>query len=421
MGIYDMNIIPDSNADVVAVGRQSANNKPPDWEPTPVMGPPIEPTPASEVNREPVGFWPNSLVIALNDFKYKSLSNFACNTTIGCIHGCIFCSVPSTSVIKQKPKLAEYGVTDPDGEWGNYALLRPWDEKKFMASLKRAEAIPMSDLKPDGNRAVIFCSVTDAYQTFRASTPALSKLLNESSEAIVRKALVAIRDHSSLNVRILTRSPLARRDFGLFNTFGNRLVFGMSLPTLDNNLARIYEPNAPAPSRRLETLREAKATGLHVYVAMAPTYPECDEDDLRRTLTAIKELGPITIFHEPINIRAQNVARIAQHAKDLGVTLNTAVFDTRQAWREYALGSLTLVQRLATELGLLHCLHLWPDQDLEDKGPFLKLRESQRANLQLTKHQQNQHTQQDEHIYKSEYLPWLNGWWDRISEWPGKQ
>ena len=27
----------------------------------------------------------------------------------------------------------------------------------------------------------------------------------------------------------------------------------------------------------------------------------------------------------------------------------------------------------------------------------------------------------DEHKYRTEYLPWLNGWWDRISEWPGKQ
>ena len=38
------------------------------------------------------------------------------------------------------------------------------------------------------------------------------------------------RDHSSLNVRILTRRPLAKLDFDLYRSFGERLVFGMSLP-----------------------------------------------------------------------------------------------------------------------------------------------------------------------------------------------
>lgn len=211
---------------------------------------------------------------------------------------------------------------------------------------------------------MIFCSTTDAYQTFHASTPEKTNLLNESAKALVRKALEAIRDHSTLNVRILTRSPLVKRDFDLFKTFGNRLVFGMSLPTLNNQLSKIYEPKAPAPTKRLETLRAAKAAGLHVYVAMAPTYPECDEADLRATLTAIKELDPITVFHEPINIRAENVARIKQHAARLvpPVTLKTELLQPLCAWRRYALDSLRLVENLADEAGLGQCLHLWASE-----------------------------------------------------------
>src|SRR5205823_3705538 len=84
---------------------------------------------------------------------------------------------------------------------------------------------------------------------------------------------------------ILTRSPLARADFDLFKTFGSRLLFGMSLPTLRNDLAKVYEPKAPAPSQRLAALRAAKQAGLHVFVAVAPTYPECDEADLRAKLS----------------------------------------------------------------------------------------------------------------------------------------
>jgi DNA repair photolyase len=64
----------------------------------------------------------------------------------------------------------------------------------------------------------------------------------------------------------------------------------MSLPTLRNDLSKIYEPKAPAPTLRLATLKAAKELGLYVYVAMAPTYPESDIDDLRATLKAIAAL-----------------------------------------------------------------------------------------------------------------------------------
>jgi DNA repair photolyase len=126
---------------------------------------------------------------------------------------------------------------------------------------------------------------------------------------------------------------LARTDFELFKSFGARLVFGMSLPTLRNDLAKVYEPKAPAPSQRLAALLAAKRAGLHVYVAIAPTYPECDEADLRTTLQAVAELDPITIFHEPINIRAENVARIELHAAAGGVALRSYVFATRESWQ----------------------------------------------------------------------------------------
>ncbi|MBC7781588.1 MAG: hypothetical protein H7125_15960, partial [Proteobacteria bacterium] len=91
-----------------------------------------------------------------------------------------------------------------------------------------------------------------------------------------------------MNVRILTRSPLARQDFDLFASLGNRLMFGMSVPTLNNQLARIYEPNAPAPTQRLATLQAARDQGLNIFVAVAPTYAECDEADIRATMTAVK-------------------------------------------------------------------------------------------------------------------------------------
>jgi DNA repair photolyase len=290
--------------------------------------------------KSPVDFWHAPAVIAENNFIYKSLSNWAFNIAVGCSHACRFCYVPSAATIKQGPKLAEYGVKDPDAEWGDYLLLRPWDEQKFLASLRSAENTPRKQLKPDGNRAVIYCSTTDPYQVIRHPDPARQRELAEHARFLVRRSLELIRDESTLNVRILTRSPLARADFDLFRSFGKRLVFGMSLPTLRNDLAKVYEPKAPAPSQRLAALRAAKEAGLHVYVAMAPTYPECDEADLRATLKAVAELEPITIFHEPINIRAENVARIEAQSAETGVHLRTEVFATRESWQNYAVNRI---------------------------------------------------------------------------------
>jgi DNA repair photolyase len=349
---------------------------------------------ASEVFDDRVGMWSSPAVIAPNNFIYKSLSNWAYNVAVGCSHACRFCYVPSAATIKQGPKLAEYGVEDPDAEWGEYVLLRSWDEQKFLASLRSAEAMPKTDLKPDGNRAIMYCSTTDPYQVIRHQDPEQQLQLARHARYLVRRSLELIRDNSSLNIRILTRSPLARADFDLFKSLGRRLLFGMSLPTLRNDLAKVYEPRAPAPSQRLAALRAAREAGLNVYVAMAPTYPECNEQDLRATLQAIAGLDPVTVFHEPINIRADNVARIQSQADALGISLNTSVFASRENWQDYAIGSLFTVERWASEVGLGRKLHLWPDKSLGSLSVENRIQKP------------------------AEYRQWLEKCWARISEWP---
>lgn len=343
---------------------------------------------------EPVDFWHAPAVIAPNNFVYKSLSNWSFNIAVGCSHACRFCYVPSAATIKQGAQLARYGVTDPDREWGDYVLLRRWDEGKFLASLRSAQNTPLNELKPDGNRAIIYCSTTDPYQVIRHPHPLRQRELTAAARYLVRRSLELILEHSTLRVRILTRSPLARADFDLYKEFGPRLLFGMSLPTLRNDLAKIYEPRAPAPSQRFATLQAAKEAGLHVYAALAPTYPECDAADLRATLKAVATLDPVTIFHEPINIRAENVERIQSQARRLGIKLRTEVFASRTAWQDYALDALRAVHSLARELNVHKRLHLWPDKMLGSQSVLVR-----QAN-------------------PKKFLDGLNRSWARISEWP---
>ena len=375
--------------------------------------------------------------IQRNHFKFKSLSCWACNIAVGCKHACRFCYVPSsqqTGPGKKKENTAplartlrEHGILDPDADWGTYVLFRPWNEKKFLASLKSAENKARSKLNPDGNRAIIFCSTTDPYQTVSIPGNAEKQdLLNRHCRHLVRRALELILAESTLNVRILTRSPLAIKDFDLFKRFGNRLIFGMSIPTLDDELRKVYEPHAPGVQARRKTLKAAAKAGIPTYVALAPTYPECDEADLRKTLEAIRPLKPLTIFHEPINVRAENVERIAKHAAELKMQarMKPEVFANPTAWRRYAIDQLMTVQKIARELGMEDHLHLWPDKSLKSKGAFLKARAMSRTPSNdwphLSAHEKKQRRKEDEDAY-AEFEQWLAHWHGRISEWPGKK
>lgn len=372
-------------------------------------------------NLEKIDMWSRPATVEPNNFKFKSLSNWSVNISVGCSHGCRFCYVPETSTNKQAESLKNYGVQDPDAEWGDYSLLRTWDADKFHASLNKAAKTPDKDLKRDGNRAIMYCTTTDPYQTFKASFAARTTELMSRAEQMVRNSLEIIRDDSDLNVRILTRSPLAKRHFDLFKSFGDRLVFGMSLPTMNDKLCRVYEPNAPGPNARLKMLQEARGAGLNVFVAMASTYPECDENDLRETLKCIKQVEPITLYHEPINIRADNVARIKGYGEVEQVAMKTDLLAQDDSWFGYALGQLLQIQKLATELGMQGCLHLWPDQGLKNKPRFLRVRSKVWEKADLPEVQRIHRKIQDETYYNTLYLPWLEQWWSRVSEWPGQK
>lgn len=338
------------------------------------------------MKRDKVDMWDHPATIERNHFVAKSLSSWSYNVAVGCEHGCRFCYVPSVSTIKLGPKLKEYGVQDPDVEWGDYLMVRKWDPRRLQASLKKAQNTPVSELNQDGNRAVMLCTTTDPYQVVRHKDPARRAELTFELLQVVQGGLHGILHDSDLNVRILTRSPLAVRDFDIFKRFGKRLLFGMSIPTLNCRLAKVYEPRVPAPARRLETLQKAREAGLNVFVAVAPTYPECDYSDILETFKAIKAFDPVTVFFENINIRAENVERIKAEGKKWGVALRTEVFETPAKWAEYAQWQLNLAEIAANEVGLSDRLHLWPDKSLGRLLPHNK------------------------HHYEK--------WWNRISEWP---
>jgi hypothetical protein len=76
------------------------------------------------------------------------------------------------------------------------------------------------------------------------------------------------------------------------------------------------------------------------------------------------------------------------------------------------------MQRLAGEAGVLDRLHLWPDKDLISEQGFLNYRKSKWHKPDLTAFEIERQKKHDQEIYENEYRPWLQKWWERISEWP---
>ena len=240
-------------------------------------------------------------------------------------------------------------------------------------------------------------------QTLKRHVEGMPRTQGVVSRRNMRSALERILEYSDLNVRILTRSPLAREDFDLFRRFGNRLVFGVSLPTLDDVHARLYEPHAPGPTQRLELLKDAHAAGIPTFVAIAPVFPECSFDDMLDVFNAVKEAKPLTYYMEPVNIRIGIAERIEAEANKISRHIDITPYKDKPAWAEYAIGSLLDAERAADMAGVRDRLHLWPDH--ADLGAARVVKAQAKV---------------WDHPSGLTYVKWLESYWYRISEWPGK-
>jgi len=102
-------------------------------------------------------------------------------------------------------------------------------------------------------------SVTDLYQ------PA------ESIFKLTRGILEVLLEYQ-VPISILTKSDLVLRDIDLLRQFKECSV-GLSLMTIEEGLARRFEPRAPSPMRRIEALRKLKENNVATYAFISPYLP----------------------------------------------------------------------------------------------------------------------------------------------------
>ena len=180
----------------------------------------------------------------------------------GCEHGCVYCFA--------RPTHAYLGLSTG----------LDFESKLFMKPnapelLERELSAP--DYSP---KSIAIGTNTDPYQPI------------ERRYQIMRRILEVL-DRAGHPVGIVTKSALVLRDLDILTRMAKRdlVKVAISVTTLDPKLARVMEPRAATPARRLGALRELVKAGVPASALVAPVIPAINDAEIERILEAIAETG----------------------------------------------------------------------------------------------------------------------------------
>lgn len=116
----------------------------------------------------------------------------------------------------------------------------------------------------------------------------------ERDYRLTRRALEVIAE-AGFPLHLLTKSDMVTRDADVLVEIHRKsmAVVAFTLTTADDDLARVLEPYAPPPSRRLRALENLSAAGVRTGVALMPVLPflEDSEKNLLTIARRAKEVG----------------------------------------------------------------------------------------------------------------------------------
>lgn len=163
--------------------------------------------------------------------------NYVINPYVGCQHGCNYCYA---RFIKRFS-----GHQEP---WGQFV-----DIKINAADLLQAE------IKKKKSARVWISGLCDPYQPL------------EAQYKLTRKCLEILADNH-WPVVIQTRSSLVLRDIDILKSAEDFEV-GLTITTADDEIRKLFEPDAPPIKERLNTLDELHKAGIRTYAMIAPMLP----------------------------------------------------------------------------------------------------------------------------------------------------
>ena len=186
----------------------------------------------------------------------------------GCEHGCIYCYA--------RPTHAYLGLS-PGLDFESRIFAKP-DAARLLV---RELAAP--SYRPE---TIALGTATDPYQ------PA-------EREHCITRAVLEVLAAARHPVGITTKSDLVLRDLDLLGPMAkqNLALVAVSLPTLDPRLARLLDPRAPRPDKRLAAMRALSQAGVPVMVNVSPIIPGLTDHEIEGILARARENGASRIGH----------------------------------------------------------------------------------------------------------------------------
>jgi DNA repair photolyase len=180
----------------------------------------------------------------------------------GCEHGCVYCFA--------RPTHAFMGLS-PGLDF----------EAKLFAKPDAARLLERELAKPGYEpRTIAIGTNTDPYQPI------------EKQWRIMREVLEVLEAHNH-PVGIVTKSALVTRDVDILGRMAEKGLakVALSITTLDRKLARMMEPRAATPPKRLEALRTLANAGVPVSVMIGPVIPALNDQEIERILDSAQAAG----------------------------------------------------------------------------------------------------------------------------------
>ena len=185
----------------------------------------------------------------------------------GCEHGCVYCFArPTHSYLNLSPGLDF--------------------ETKIIAKVNAAERLREAFASRAYEATTInIGSATDAYQ------PVERKLG-------ITRSVIEVMAECAHPFSLVTKSSGIERDLDLVAPMAARglVAVYVSVTSLDPAIARILEPRAAAPHRRLKTIETLARAGVPVGVSISPIIPFINEPEIERILEAAAAAGASSAF-----------------------------------------------------------------------------------------------------------------------------
>ena len=195
------------------------------------------------------------------------------NAYRGCEHGCIYCFARPTHA---------YHDLSPGLDF----------ETKLFAKPDAARLLRETLAKPSYRPAPIAIGTnTDPYQPI------------EKRYQITRQILEVMLE-TRHPIGITTKSNRVLDDAAILTGLAalNLTIVAISVTTLDANIARILEPRAPSPAKRLDAVGRLHALGIPVHVNIAPTIPAITDHEIEAIVAAVARRGARSVSVIPVRL-----------------------------------------------------------------------------------------------------------------------